>query len=107
MELISEIFLENSTISNEAWMEFIKTVSSYQGLLKKWSVIITIEKNEIRYYAKTKYNLPSTIHNLSELVLKQTDDVELENYIRTFPLMISKSNLIDVIEYFEIKKRNN
>lgn len=105
MELISEIFLENSTISNEAWMEFIKTVSSYQGLLKKWSVIITIEKNEIRYYAKTKYNLPSTIHNLSELVLKQTDDVELENYIRTFPLMISKSNLIDVIEYFEIKKK--
>ncbi len=107
MVLTSEVFLANSQIETEKWLEFIKVISNYQGLFKKWSIIITIEKNEIHYYIKTKYNLPSTIHNLESFILKQSNKVEIRNYSKSIPCLLSKQNLIDIIEYFEIKKKKN
>ena len=78
MGLTSEIFLANSNISEEKWLEFIKTISNYQGLFKKWKLTIAIYNNEIHYYVKTKYSLPSTIHNLYDFVLRQCEEIEIK-----------------------------
>ncbi len=105
MGLTSEIFLTNNETAKETWYEFIKIISNYQGIFRKWSLFISIEKNEIHYYIKTKYHLPSTIHNLTDFVLKQSNDFKIPYSKHTFPLFIPNQNLIDTIEYFEIKKR--
>lgn len=104
MGLTSEIFLANSNIQKESWLEFIKIVSNYQGLFRKWKLTVAIENNEIHYYAKTKYSLPSTIHNLSDFILKQSNEVEIKNYIYSLPTLKTVNKLIDILEYFEIKK---
>ncbi len=104
MGLTSEIFLANSNISEEKWLEFIKTISNYQGLFKKWKLTIAIYNNEIHYYVKTKYSLPSTIHNLSDFVLRQCEEIEIKNYIYSLPTFKTVNKLIDILEYFEIKK---
>lgn len=104
MGLTSEIFLSNSNITEENWLEFIKTVSNYQGRFRKWKLTVVVHNNEIHYYVKTKYRLPSTIHNLTEFILKQSEEIEIKNYIYSLPTLKMTNKLIDIVEYFEIKK---
>lgn len=107
MGLTSEIFLTNKQIDQQKWVEFIKVISNYQGIFRKWKLEITIDKNEIHYYIHTKYNLPSTIHNLNEFLLKKTSITEIKGYKKGFPLFHQEKDLIDTIEYFEIKKNRH
>ena len=48
MGVTSEIYLTKSNVSKEEWFELIKTISNYNGFLKKWKIIITNNKNEIK-----------------------------------------------------------
>lgn len=105
MGLTSEIFLASCNIEGKQWIEFIKSISNYQGIFKKWKLTIAIYNNEIRYYVKTKYTLPSTIHNLSDFILKQSEEIKIESPIYSLPIFMIENKLIDIVEYFEIKKR--
>ena len=108
MGLTSEIYLTKSLVSKEEWLELINTLSNYNGFLRKWKLIITNEKNQIRYFAKTNCSLPPTINDLNSFLLKPVKEIAApkEDYcIFSFPKI--GSNIIDLINNCEIKNKGN
>lgn len=106
MGLTSEIYLTKKFVSNEEWKELINTVSNYNGLLRRWKIVITNNKNQIRYFIKTKCSLPATINNLSSFLLKPVKEINLpkQNYT-LFSLPKVGSSIIDLINYSEIRNK--
>ncbi len=106
MVLTSEIYLTKKFVSKNEWLELIKTISNYNGILKKWKIIITNDKNQIRYFIKTRCTLPATINNLNSFLLKPYKEItsKKSNYtLLTLPKF--DSNIIDLINYSEIKNK--
>ena len=108
MELTSEIYLTKKYISKDECSELLKVISNYNGIFKKWKIIIKNNKNQIRYFVKTKCSLPSTINNLNSFLLKPVDDIILPKSNITLPFITKiGSNIIDIINYSEIKNKGN
>ena len=84
MGLTSEIYLAKNYISKEEWLELIYTISNYNGFLRRWKIIITNERNQIRYFVKTRCSLPATINNLNSFLLKPTKEINLPKHKYTF-----------------------
>lgn len=106
MGLTSEIFLTKKFISKDEWLELIRTISNYNGILRKWKIIITNDKNQIRYFVQTRCTLPSTINNLNSFLLKSVEciNVPKSNYtLLSLPKL--GSNIIDLINYSEIRNK--
>ncbi len=106
MRLTSEIYLTNKSVSKEEWLELIKTISNYNGILKKWKIMITYDKNEIRYFIKTGCTLPATINNLNSFLLKPTKEINVPkaNYV-LLSLPKIGSSVIDLITYSEVRNK--
>lgn len=106
MGLTSEIYLTKNFISKEEWLELINTISNYNGFLRKWKIIITNDRNQIRYFVKTRCSLPATINNLNSFLLKPTKEIQAPIYNHTL-LSLSKvgSSIIDLINYCEIRNK--
>lgn len=106
MGVFQEIFLSKKNVSKEEWSEFINKVSYYNGIFRHWELIVTNDKNQIRYFVNTKYSLPATLNQLDTFVIKS-----MEKF--TFPKAKSGvfsvprlgSNLIDLINYVEVKNK--
>ena len=106
MGLTSEIYLTKKFISKEEWLELINTISNYNGILRKWKIMITNNRNQIRYFVKTKCSLPATINNLNSFLLKPTKVVKSPKYSYTFfSLPKAGSSIIDLINYSEIRNK--
>ncbi len=106
MELMTEIYLTKKFVSKEEWLELIKTISNYNGILKKWKIIITNDRNKIRYFVKTRCSLPATINNLNSFLLKPIKEIDTpkQNYSLLFLPKLG-SSIIDLINYSEIKNK--
>lgn len=106
MKFTSEIYLTKKHVSKEDWLELIKVISKYNGLLKKWKIIITNDKNQIRYFVTTRCSLPSTINNLNCFLLKSANKIDVPKADHKF-LSFSKidSNIVDIINISEIKNK--
>lgn len=106
MKLTSEIYLTKKSVSKDEWFNLIKTISNYNGFLRKWKIIITNDKNQIRYFVQTRCSLPSTINNLNAFLLKQSDDISISKYKHTYFSFFKKdNNIIDLTNYNEIKNK--
>lgn len=106
MEYNSEIYLTKKFVSKEEWLELMNTISNYNGTFKKWKIIITNDRNQIRYFVKTRCNLPPTINHLNSFLLKPAKDIIIpkQNYtLLAFPKL--GSNTIDLINNSEIKNK--
>ena len=106
MGLTSEIYLTKKFISKEEWLELINTISNYNGILRKWKIIITNDRNQIRYFVKTRCSLPATINNLNSFLLKPTKEIKAPKHNYTL-LSLPKvgSSIIDLINYSEIRNK--
>ena len=106
MGLTSEIYLTKKFISKEEWLELINTISNYNGFLRKWKIIITNDRNQIRYFVKTRCSLPATINNLNSFLLKPTKEIKAPKHNYTL-LSLPKvgSSIIDLINYSEIRNK--
>lgn len=106
MALTLEIYITKKFVSKEEWLELINTISNYNGILRKWKIIITNDKNQIRYFVKTRCSLPATINNLSSFLLKPVKEIKApkQNYT-LFSLPKVGSSIIDLINYSEIKNK--
>lgn len=108
MGLISEIYFTKKYISKDEWMNLIKTISDYNGILRKWKIIVRNDKSKIRYIVKTKCNLPATVNNLNSFLLKDTNDIILPKSNYTIPFVSKvEINIIDLMNYCEIKDKGN
>ncbi len=106
MGLTSEIYLTKKFISKEEWLELINTISNYNGFLRKWKIIITNDRNQIRYFVKTRCSLPATINNLNSFLLKPAKEIKAPKHNYTL-LSLPKvgSSIIDLINYSEIRNK--
>ena len=106
MGLTSEIYLTKKFIAKEEWLELINTISNYNGFLRKWKIIITNDRNQIRYFVKTRCSLPATINNLNSFLLKPTKEIKAPKQNYTL-LSLPKvgSSIIDLINYSEIRNK--
>lgn len=100
-----ELFLKNKNISKDEWLKFIEIISKYNGFFKKWSINIVNINNEIRYYLNTKANLPPTINELNNFVMKETSFFFDRIFLGTPTIRDISNNIIDLIEYTEIRKK--
>lgn len=106
MELTSEIYLTKKFISKDEWLELIKTISNYNGILRKWKIVIINDRNQIKYFVKTRRHLPATINNLNSFLLKSIKEIKPPKQDYTL-LSLPKigSNIIDLINYSEIRNK--
>ena len=106
MYFVYEIFLTKKHITKEEWREIIKIISSYNGFFKKWKIIVINDKNNIKYYIKTKCSLPITINKIDSILLKKIDNISYSKSNKNY-LSIKNidDNLIDMINYYEIKNK--
>ncbi len=74
MGITSEIYLTKAFVSKEEWFKFIQILSNYNGILRKWKIIITNDKNQIQYFVKTRCPLPITINHLDSFLFKPTQE---------------------------------
>lgn len=108
MGLTSEIYLTKKNITKEEWSELIRVISNYNGLFRKWKIIIKNDKNQIRYFVKTNCSLPSTINNLNSFLLKSVNNIFLPKSNITLPFITKVNNsVVDIINYSEIKNNGN
>ena len=102
----SEIYLTKKFVPKDEWSELIGTISNYNGILRRWKILITNDKNQIRYFVKTKCSLPAIINNLNSFLLKPVGEIKVPKQKYTL-LSLPKinSNIIDLINCCEIKNR--
>lgn len=108
MKSVNEIYLTKKCISNDEWIKLIHTISIYNGILRKWKIIVTNDKNKLRYFVKTNCNLPTTINNLDSFLFKVSCDINCPKEIcPLFFLPKIDNNIIDLINYNKIKNKGN
>lgn len=102
---ISEIFLAFNHMTKEDWHRFLLLVSKYVGRFKKWELIVDINMNEVRYFIKSSKKFPPTIGDMTQFLLKESnEDIDLKyNYGLVYFSSID-SNIIDIYDKNEIKK---
>lgn len=106
MGLTSEIYLTKKNVNKDEWLELIKTISNYNGFLRRWKIIITNDKNQISYFVETRCSLPATINNLNSFLLRNAKTVKVPKEDYTFfSLPKIGSNIIDIINNCEIKNK--
>lgn len=105
MGLASEIYLTKKEISKNDWAELIKSISHYNGIFQTWKLIITNDKNLIRYFVQSKCSLPATLNNLNSFLLKKSEINDINYQKRKFYLTRFYDSLIDIINNTEIKNK--
>ena len=106
MKNIFEIYLTKSFVSKDEWLELIKIISNYNGIFKRWRIIITNENNQIRYFIESKCNLPATINNLNSFLLKPAKEINKPKHeLILFSLPKIGSSAVDLINESEIKNK--
>ena len=102
-----EIYLTKKNISSDEWKDLANTISKYNGLLRKWKLIISIKNNQIRYFTKTNCSIPPTIRNSSFLFKDSKKLRKIKYNYTSLKLNLSEKNIIDLITYYEIKNKGN
>jgi len=106
MRLMFEIYLTKKLTSQDEWLKLINIISNYNGLLKKWKILVVNDKNQIRYFIKTNCTLPPTINNLNTFLLKPVKAKNVPKPTYVLPTLPKKeNNIIDLINYYEIKNK--
>lgn len=106
--MLTEIYLTNSNISHEKWLNLIHIISKYNGYFRKWKLIISCEKNKIRYFIQSNCLLPATINNMEAFLLKRVEKeeyIERNHFKKGFPIFHDlDDNFTDIYSIYESKK---
>lgn len=104
---LTEVYLTNSNVSNVKWLDFIHLISRYSGYLKTWKLIVMCKGNKIHYFIKNSHDLPTTINNMEDFLLKKVDEKNFlfSSYKKRRPIIHDlNDNFIDIYSYYESKK---
>ena len=108
MKVTSEIYLTKKYVTNNEWLELIKTIANYNGIFRPYKISITNESNKLRYFVTTRCSLPTTINKLDTFLLKPAKNISVPKMKMGIPF-ISKigSNIVDIINFCEIRNKGN
>lgn len=101
-----EIFFTTDNVTEESWLKFLSYVSKLNGIFRKWKIYIAFEKNIVRYFIKTSKEMPTTLGDLNDFLLKKVDNIPSypKRFLKSFYFMIKKQrSIIDVYDRNESK----
>ena len=103
-----EIYLTKKYIPKKEWLQFIQTISNYAGILKTSQIIVVNNQNKLQYFLRINRQLPPTINGQDSFLLKSTTTLTEPKKSLACPIIHSiDSNIIDLINYNEIKNKGN
>lgn len=102
-----ELYLVKKYISEKEWESFIKKISSYIHFLESWDLVVTISNSQIRYFIHINCTLKAIMNNHSSFMIRKMNLKKLPQSIFSFPIIKRNSNIIELEEYFNIKKKNS
>lgn len=106
MEYYYELFLNKKYIEEKEWKNIINIISNYNGLFKRWKLIIINKNNQLRFLIITSCSLPSIINNIESIVLKSISKIKIKKTrINLILLPIINKNIVDIINYYNIKNK--
>ena len=100
-----EVLLTETHVDENAWLEFIFSISKINGWLRRFKIYISIDTNEIKYYLKTSLKMPPAIGNLGYFLLKPCDNYKLPkaNFKLPYYLSTKYPSILDVFDKNESK----
>lgn len=103
-----EVFFTTDKVTEESWLQFILYISKLNGLFKSWKIYIKFEKNNVRYFVKTKSKLPTTLSNLNDFLLKSIENFEKPKsffHLKKLYIVTNKEkSIVDIYDRNESKK---
>ena len=106
-EKIFEVFLTNDFVNEENWLKFILYVSKLNGIFRTWKIYVKFEKNNVRYFIKTRNDMPTTLTDLNDFLLQKIDKIEQKTKlfsIKSFYIVKSKEkSVVDIYDRNESK----
>ena len=101
-------FFTTDFVNEENWNNFLLYISKLNGLFKKWKIYIRFEKNKVRYFIKTNHEIPTTLSNLGDFLIKKVENLEKIRVVNIFKMPYIMTNkektIIDVYDRNESKK---
>lgn len=102
-----EVFFTEDYVNEDTWLKFILAISKLNGRFRKWSVYVRFEKSKVRFFIKTQKNIPTTIGDLGEFLIKKIDDEEFINKFIKLPYIVTnrEKSIVDIYDRNESKKK--
>ena len=75
---IFEIFLTTDFVSEDSCLKFLLYISKLNGLFKTWKIYIKFEKNNVRYFIKTRNDMPTTLTDLNDFLLQRIENIDFK-----------------------------
>ena len=103
-----EVFFTTDFVTEDDWNKFILYISKLNGLFRKWEIYTMFEKNHVRYFIKTNKEIPTTLSDLGNFLIKKIEKIEKfknVNFIKVPYFLTNKEkNIVDVYDRNESKK---
>lgn len=103
---IFEVFFTTDFVKEESWLNFILYVSKLNGLFKPWKIYIKFEKNNVRYFIKTRNDMPTTLTNLNDFLLQKIENLEIPkcNFKSIYFVTNKEKSIVDIYDKNESKR---
>lgn len=104
---IFEIFLTTDFVSEESWLKFLLYISKLNGLFRAWKIYIKFEKNNVRYFIKTRNDMPTTLTDLNDFLLQRIENIDFKSTflgIKSFYWVTKREkSIVDIYDKNESK----
>lgn len=106
---IYEVFLTTDYVTEENWFKFLLYISKLNGRFRKWKIYIKSDKNSVRYFIKTRNDIPTTLSDLGDFLLKRIDEFEeYKKFFKSLYIITNKEqSVVDVCDRNESKKKRS
>lgn len=106
---VYEVFFTTDYVKEETWLKFVLCICKLNGRFRKWSIYTKFEKNKIRFFIKVRKDIPTTVGELGEFLIKRIENKDIK-FIKKFlkvPYFITnrEKNIIDVYDKNESKNK--
>ena len=92
-----ELYLTKKEICEKDWERFIETISKYNGIFQKWTLLVVIRNHTFHFYIKTKCMIPPTIRDVSCFLIKETNQITIwKSKRKGITLQKIDSNIMDI-----------
>lgn len=103
---IFEVFFTTDNVKEESWLNFILYVSKLNGLFRPWKIYIKFEKNNVRYFIKTRNDMPTTLTNLNDFLIQRVEKLDIPKFqFKSLYIVTNKEkSIVDIYDKNESKR---
>ena len=105
MKYYYELFFTKDKLEVSDWDLLFKDISRLNGFLGTWKLYLSIEKNMLRFFIKSRVKIPSILSSTSAFIVKKTEPIDIKKiYLNKIHIcMDSDKTLGDIYDKYESK----